>query len=102
MNGARACGLARRTGSITPGKDADIILLRTDDLTVLPANNPIGTLVTAGHPGLVVGRVVKRNGTLRGINLPALTNRLTTSRDRVAAAANISLDGTWHPNAPTK
>ncbi|MFF4546668.1 hypothetical protein ACFY1J_20990 [Streptomyces sp. NPDC001406] len=65
VDGARACVLAARTGT-TPGMDADLILLRADDLTVFPANNPAGTIVAAGHPGLVdtvlvAGRVVKRD-----------------------------------------
>jgi cytosine/adenosine deaminase-related metal-dependent hydrolase len=104
VDGARACGLAARTGSITPGKDADLVLLRADDLTVFPANNPAGTIVTAGHPGLVdtvlvAGRVVKRDGALVGVDLPALRTRLVASRDRIAAAAGVALDGTWHPRA---
>ncbi|GAA4250400.1 amidohydrolase family protein [Dactylosporangium darangshiense] len=102
IDGARACGLGARTGSITPGKDADIILLRADDPTVFPANNPVGTIVTAGHPGLVdtvlvAGRVVKRDGMLVGVDLPALRTRLLESRDRIAAAAGVPLDGTWRP-----
>jgi 5-methylthioadenosine/S-adenosylhomocysteine deaminase len=95
---ARACGLAARTGSITPGKDADLILLRADDLTVFPA----GTIVAAGHPGLVdtvliAGRVVKRDGVLVDVDLPALKTRLFESRNRVAAAASNPLDDTWRP-----
>lgn len=43
--------LAARTGSIAPGKDADVILLHADNLTVFPADNPVGTIVAAGHPG---------------------------------------------------
>ena len=102
VDGARACGLAARTGSITPGKDADVILLRADDLTVFPVSNPVGTIVTAGHPGLVdtvlvAGRVVKRDGVLVDVDLPALRTRLLESRDRIAAAAGIPLDGTWRP-----
>ena len=100
VDGARACGL--RTGSITPGKDADVILLRADDLTVFPFNNPAGTIVAAGHPGLVdtvliAGRVVKRDGALVGVDLPALRTRLVESRDRIANAAGVALDGTWRP-----
>ncbi|MDT7675799.1 MAG: 5-methylthioadenosine/S-adenosylhomocysteine deaminase, partial [Pseudonocardiales bacterium] len=102
IDGARACGLATRTGSLTPGKDADIVLLRADDPTVFPFNNPAGTIVTAGHPGLVdtvlvAGRVVKRGGALVGVDLPALRARLLDSRNRIAAAAGIPLDGTWLP-----
>ncbi|MFJ9626812.1 amidohydrolase family protein [Streptomyces sp. NPDC101175] len=102
VDAAASCGLATRTGSITPGKDADIILLRTDDLTVFPVTDPAATVVSAGHPGLVdtvlvTGRVVKRNGTLVDVDLPALKARLLASRDRIAAAADIPLDGTWLP-----
>jgi 5-methylthioadenosine/S-adenosylhomocysteine deaminase len=79
-----------------------VILLRADDLTVFPATNPAATVVTAGHPGLVdtvlvAGRVVKRDGVLLNVNLPALRTRLLESRNRVAAAAGIPLDGTWRP-----
>ena len=102
VDGARACGLAGRTGSITPGKDADLILLRADDPTVFPVTNPVGTIVAAGHPGLVdtvlvAGRVVKRDGVLVDVNLPALRTQLLESRNRIAAAAGIPLDGTWRP-----
>jgi cytosine/adenosine deaminase-related metal-dependent hydrolase len=107
VDGARACGLADRTGSITPGKDADIILLRADDPTVFPFNNPAGTIVAAGHPGLVdtvlvAGRVVKRDGKLVGLDLPALNARLVDSRDRIAAAAGVKLDGTWRPRTESE
>ncbi|MCX4911329.1 amidohydrolase family protein [Streptomyces sp. NBC_00878] len=102
VDAARSCGLDARTGSITPGKDADIILLRADDLTVFPVTDPAATVVSAGHPGLVdtvlvAGRVVKRDGVLVGVDLPALRTRLLASRDRIAAAAGIPLDGTWRP-----
>ena len=40
MGGARALGLDKVTGSITPGKKADIILIRTDDLNMAPMNVP--------------------------------------------------------------
>jgi 5-methylthioadenosine/S-adenosylhomocysteine deaminase len=103
IDGASACGLAERTGSLSPGKDADVILLSADDPTVFPFNNPAGTIVAAGHPGLVdtvivAGRVVKRGGRLLDVELPTLRSRLVQSRDRIAAAAGVPLDGTWHPS----
>ncbi|MGW4385446.1 amidohydrolase family protein [Streptomyces sp. NPDC004685] len=107
IDAAASCGLDARTGSITPGKDADIILLRTDDITMFPVTDPAGSIVSAGHPGLVdtvlvAGRVVKRDGALVGVDLPALKTRLTASRDRVAAAAGVRLDGTWRPQPDSK
>ncbi|WP_411128185.1 amidohydrolase family protein [Streptomyces sp. x-19] len=97
---ARSCGLAVRTGSITPGKDADVILLRTDDLAVFPVTDPAGSIVTAGHSGivdtvLVAGRIVKQNGAPAKVALAPLEQRLLGSRDRIAVAAGIPLDGTW-------
>jgi cytosine/adenosine deaminase-related metal-dependent hydrolase len=107
VDGARAVGLSARTGSITPGKDADLILLRADDPTVFPFNNPAGTIVAAGHPGLVdrvlvAGRVVKRDGRLVGVDLPSLRTRLLESRNRIAAAAGIPLDGSWRPRTESE
>jgi 5-methylthioadenosine/S-adenosylhomocysteine deaminase len=65
-------------------------------------SNPVGTIVAAGNPGLVdtvlvAGRVVKRDGVLVDVDLSALRARLFESRNRVAAAADIPLDGTWRP-----
>jgi cytosine/adenosine deaminase-related metal-dependent hydrolase len=102
VDAARSCGLGPRTGSITPGKDADVILLRADDLTVFPVTDPVATVVSAGHPGLVdtvlvAGRVVKRDGVLVGVDVAALRTRLVESRNRLAAAAGVPLDGTWRP-----
>ncbi|MET8982780.1 amidohydrolase family protein [Streptomyces sp. NPDC004539] len=102
LDAAASCGLDARTGSITPGKDADIVLLRADDLTVFPVTDPVASIVSAGHPGLVdtvlvSGRVVKRDGVLVDVDLAALRTRLLASRERIAAAAGIPLDGTWRP-----
>ncbi|MFF7593934.1 hypothetical protein [Streptomyces mirabilis] len=83
-----------------------MILLRADDITVLTVTDPAGTIVAAGHPGpvdtvLVAGRVVKRDGVLVDVDLRALGTRLLESRDRVAAAAGVPLDGTWRPQPKT-
>ncbi|MFC5833866.1 amidohydrolase family protein [Nonomuraea insulae] len=105
VDGARACGLDARTGSIAIGKDADLVLLDAEDLSVFPVGNPVGTIVASGHPGLVdsvfvAGRAVKRDGRLLGLDLAALRARLLESRDRIAAAAGIAVDGSWTP--PTR
>lgn len=69
IDGAIACGLGDRVGSLTPGKQADLILVGGDALNLAPANDPAGSLVAAGHAGnvdtvLVAGTVVKRDGRL--------------------------------------
>ena len=108
IDGARACGLSARTGSLTPGKDADVILLRADDLSVYPFNNPVGTIVAAGHPGLVdtvlvAGEVVKRHGRLvHDDDLEPLMVSLRDTRNRIARAAGIPLDGSWRPRTESE
>jgi cytosine/adenosine deaminase-related metal-dependent hydrolase len=69
INNARALGLDDRTGSLTPGKQADIIVLRTEDLNLFPVNDPIQTAVFHAYGSnvdtvFVAGRKVKEDGKL--------------------------------------
>ncbi|HEX9546299.1 MAG TPA: amidohydrolase family protein, partial [Acidimicrobiales bacterium] len=45
IQGARHIGLGQRVGSLTPGKEADIVAIRAEDVNNLPLNNAIGTVV---------------------------------------------------------
>jgi cytosine/adenosine deaminase-related metal-dependent hydrolase len=45
IDGAVAAGVGAVTGSIEPGKRADIIVLRTDRPNIAPVNDPIGAVV---------------------------------------------------------
>ncbi|MDT0307531.1 amidohydrolase family protein [Streptomyces sp. DSM 44917] len=88
LAGARAAGLADRTGSLTPGKQADILLIRAGDLNLAPVTDPAAAVVLAAHPGnvdtvLVGGRTLKRGGRLLAGDLPGLLERAERSRRRV-------------------
>ncbi|SCE67612.1 Cytosine/adenosine deaminase [Micromonospora haikouensis] len=66
INGAKALGLQAVTGSITPGKRADIVLIRADDLNIAPIGDLESTVVRSATPAnidtvLIDGRIVKRN-----------------------------------------
>ena len=94
IEGARANGLERKIGTLTPGKDADIILLRTDRLNVMPMNNAVGAVVTSMGPQnvdtvLIAGKVMKRNGQLVGVDFDRLTRIGDQARDRLYANANV-------------
>lgn len=70
IEGARALGLEDEIGSLTPGKRADVTLIRTDDINTTPVYDPVETIVfQAGVANvdtvLVDGDIVKRNGKLR-------------------------------------
>ena len=69
ISGAVAAGLSDRTGSVTPGKDADLILIRMDDINLFPVTDPTKAIVAGGHPGnvdtvMVAGRILKWEGKL--------------------------------------
>src|SRR5262245_10040838 len=86
LQGARASGLDSRTGTLTPGKEADIVLLRADLTNTLPLNNAYGAIVTAMDTAnvdtvLIAGRAVKRGGKLVGVNLENVRKRAAASRD---------------------
>jgi 5-methylthioadenosine/S-adenosylhomocysteine deaminase len=106
IEGARAVGLDTKVGSLTPGKRADIILIRTDNFGMTPLNNPIGAVVYNAHPGLVDtvlvdGRVVKRDGTLVGVDVARVRRLAVESRDdilrRADGANGARLGGDWIP-----
>jgi 5-methylthioadenosine/S-adenosylhomocysteine deaminase len=69
IGGARALGLEDQIGSLKPGKRADVIMVRTDHLTMGVFTDPAHMLVEATEEAdvdtvLVDGRVLKRNGKL--------------------------------------
>ena len=95
INGAKALRLDSKTGSLTPGKEADIIILDATALNVAPLNQVPGAVVslmdrTNVETVIVAGKIRKWKGKLLGLDLPALRNRLEASRDYVFAAANIT------------
>ena len=90
IEGARANGLDSRTGSLTPGKQADVILLRCDKINVMPINDPIGAVVygmdTSNVDSVYVdGRARKRSGQLVGVNLTRIAERVVSSRAYLAS-----------------
>jgi cytosine/adenosine deaminase-related metal-dependent hydrolase len=86
VNGARAAGLESAIGTLTPGKQADIIMVRTNGVAVFPVNNAIGTIVQAVERSdvdtvMVAGEIRKRAGKLIGVDVAKLTADVTASRD---------------------
>jgi cytosine/adenosine deaminase-related metal-dependent hydrolase len=69
IEGARVCGLEGRTGSLTPGKRADIVVVRCDQSNTYPIIDPVSTVVHQADTRnvdtvLVDGRILKRDGQL--------------------------------------
>jgi cytosine/adenosine deaminase-related metal-dependent hydrolase len=92
INGARALGLADVTGSLTPGKRADLILVRTSDLNIAPLANIETTIVQSATPAnvdtvMVDGRIVKRHGKLVGYDVSGIVKRASRSALRIRKSA---------------
>lgn len=92
INGAVALGLGDIIGSITPGKRADIILIRTNDLNIAPVGNVETSVVQSATPGnvdtvLVDGRIIKRYGKLMTFDVPSIVSEAGRSALRIRTAA---------------
>ena len=88
VQGAQIARLADRTGSLTVGKAADIILLAARDITMFPVRDPIGSIVMQGGLAgvdtvLIEGRVMKRGGKLLYAGLSEKLEALRRSGDRI-------------------
>ena len=71
VEGARATALDKKTGTLTPGKRADITIVDLDDIALIPASDPVATVVLRAHAGnvswvFVDGVAKKRAGKLVG------------------------------------
>lgn len=88
LQGARANALGDVTGSLTPGKAADILIVRADDVNNMPLNDAVGTLVLGADARnieavLVAGNPRKWAGALVGEDIDALREEVIRSRDDI-------------------
>ncbi|TYC02898.1 amidohydrolase family protein [Micromonospora sp. WP24] len=93
LQGARTNGLAGVTGSLTPGKQADLLVVDGGDVNTMPLNDPIGTLVLGADSRnietvVVAGRIRKAGGRLVGVDVDELRREVTASRDAIRKAAS--------------
>ena len=97
VNGARAAGIADRVGTLTPGKQADLIMVRTDGAAVFPVTNAIGTIVQAVERSdvdtvMVDGVIRKRESKLIGVDLAQLSSDANASLDYLIDASGYRTD----------
>ena len=96
VEGARANGLDSKVGTLTPGKKADVIMLRTDRVNVTPLNDPTTAVVAGMDTGnvdtvIIAGRVMKRDGKLLHVDWPAVRRLTLESRDYVVEKSGFKL-----------
>jgi 5-methylthioadenosine/S-adenosylhomocysteine deaminase len=105
LEGARAIGLGGRIGSLEPGKQADLVLLRADAPNLAPVSDPVGAAALAAGPHnvdavLVAGRWVKRDGRLVHGDLTAVVARAAESNRHLLEAAGVRSEP-WCPPCAT-
>ena len=94
INGAKHLRLDGKTGTLTPGKEADIIILDATALNVAPLNNAPGAVValmdrTNVETVIVAGKIRKWQGQLLDVDLRRLRRQLEASRDFIFHAAGV-------------
>jgi len=85
LDGAKVAGIADRTGSITPGKKADLVIIDGHAVNVAPIIDPVGAVVCAADVSnvdtvMVNGVILKRGGKLLA-DLAAPRAAVMSSRD---------------------
>jgi 5-methylthioadenosine/S-adenosylhomocysteine deaminase len=97
IEGARCAGLDRKVGTLTPGKEADIVLLTADRLNVWPLNNAAGCVVNLMNPSnvesvFIAGKVKKWRGNLVGVDAARVRTMAAEARDGVLRRANFPMN----------
>jgi cytosine/adenosine deaminase-related metal-dependent hydrolase/ribose/xylose/arabinose/galactoside ABC-type transport system permease subunit len=96
VEGARANGLEDKVGTLTPGKKADLVMLRTDRINVTPLNDPATAVVAGMDTGnvdtvLINGRVMKQGGKLQHVDWAGVRRMAAESRDYVVEKSGFKL-----------
>jgi 5-methylthioadenosine/S-adenosylhomocysteine deaminase len=97
VNGAACAGLQDKCGTLTPGKEADIVMIRTDDINLYPSNNAIGTVVAAADSRnvdtvIIGGAIRKLKGKLVGVNMSKFRQQVDESRAYLFQQRGYKLD----------
>jgi cytosine/adenosine deaminase-related metal-dependent hydrolase len=102
QEGANDLKLGHKVGSLTPGKEADIIILDAEAINVHPVNVVPGAVVSLMDRSnvetvIVAGKVRKWKGKLVDVDLSHLRRQLERSRDFLFNKAGVPQD-LFRPN----
>lgn len=95
VEGARMLGQLDRIGTLAPGKQADLVLIRADDLNMQPVHDPVSTVVMQTTLAnidsvMVAGRWKKRHGKLLDVALAPKLAALQASGHKITTALGLS------------
>jgi cytosine/adenosine deaminase-related metal-dependent hydrolase len=95
IEGARMLKQSHRIGSLAPGKQADLVLIRADDLNMQPVHDPVSAVVLQASLAnidsvMVAGRWKKRGGRLLDVELAPRLAALRSSGEKMTQAMGLS------------
>ena len=97
IEGARCANLESKVGTLTPGKEADIVLLAADRISIWPLNNAPGVVTNLINPShvetvLIGGKVKKWRGSLVGVDVPRVMRMAEEARDALLRRAGFPMN----------
>ena len=97
VQGVKANGLLQKCGTLTPGKEADLILIRADDVNTITLPNALAAVVLASDTSnvdtvMIGGKLKKFRGELAAADEKRATRLYQQSRDKIFARAGYKLD----------
>jgi len=97
IGGAHCAGLDDKIGSLAPGKEADLIVIRADDINLYPSNNAVGTVVQAAERSnidtvIIGGRLRKYRGNVVDLDIRRMKAMVDESRSHLFAAVGYRPD----------
>jgi len=97
LQGARCANLDSRIGTLSPGKEADIVVLKADRLDLWPVGNAFGTVVNLMNPShvesvFIAGKPKKWRGALVGVDPQRVMRLASEAHDGLLRRANFRVD----------
>lgn len=95
VEGARMLNALDRIGTLAPGKQADLVMIRASDLNMQPVHDAVSSVVFQTALSnidsvMVAGSWKKRHGQLLGVDLPPLITRLQASGQKITQAMGLA------------
>ncbi len=95
VEGARMLKALDRIGTLAPGKQADLVMIRASDLNMQPIHDPVSSVVFQTALSnidsvMVAGQWKKRHGQLLGVDLPPLIAKLQASGRKITQAMGLA------------
>jgi 5-methylthioadenosine/S-adenosylhomocysteine deaminase len=97
LQGARCANLDSKVGTLTPGKEADIVMLKADRIDVWPLNNVPSVVANLMNPGhvesvFIGGEPRKWRGQLVGFAMPNILAMARDARDGLMQRTNTQIN----------